>query len=481
MKNLLTLAFVCLTIICSSNINLAQNASDALRLSEPGIISGARSLGMGNAYTALSNDLSASVFNPAGFALNKKMELDVTFNSNTFKNNSTLFDQVTASSSDQTNFSQFGLILPVPTVQGSLVFALGFNQLQDFNRSVQFNGYNAGSNSYVQDLLQFGSNNELDMLYALGLTYLDGNNVDQTNINGKLNQSGNITQQGRLNNWFLSGSMEIEQDIFAGVTIDILSGNYKKNFDYWEQDLRNNYQGILLDATDTRTKGFKSFNINTITDWDISGWDAKLGILAKVDEQFNLGATIQFPKTFTIKEGYSVQARTVFENNPFSSAPVYDPVEYDVTTPYEFTIGASFSQNIITVSADAKLIDYSSMQFTNGFDSQSRSDENNYIKNNFRSVINLNGGVELLIPRSHFAIRGGFMYMPSAYKDDPSEFDKKFVTAGVGYQSTKNMSINFAYAYGWWQDIGDNYGANLSRTYQDIKTQNVVLSMKYNF
>jgi hypothetical protein len=481
MKNLISKVFINLILICGATATMAQNASDALRLSEPSILSGARSLSMGNAYTSLSNDLSASIFNPAGFGLNKKMEMDVSFNSNTFKNNTTLFNSAVTSSTDQTNFGQFGLVLPMPTVQGSLVFALGFSQLKEFNRTVQFNGYNSNNNSYIQDLLNYGSNNDLDLIYSLGLTYLDANKVDQTNINGKLNQSGSITQTGKINNWFLSGSMEVEQNIFVGATLDILSGTYKKNFNYWEEDLLGNYTSIQLDPTDTRTKGFKSFNINTLTDWDISGWDAKIGILAKVEDGFNFGATIQFPKTYTVKEGYSVQAKSVFTSKTFSESPTYDPVQYDITTPYEFTVGASYSQNNVTVSADAKLIDYSTMEFTDGFTQQARFDENNYIKNNFRAVINLHSGVEVVIPRTHFAIRGGFMVMPSAYKDDPSEFDKKFATAGVGYQSTKNISINFAYAYGWWKDIGDNYGSNLSRTYQDIKSQTVVLTMKYTF
>ena len=62
----------------------SQNFNDALRLSEPGIISGARSLAMGNAYVALSNDFSSSLFNPAGLGLIKKSDLSLGMNYNSF-------------------------------------------------------------------------------------------------------------------------------------------------------------------------------------------------------------------------------------------------------------------------------------------------------------------------------------------------------------------------------------------------------------
>ncbi|MCK7528229.1 MAG: hypothetical protein MZV64_66985 [Ignavibacteriales bacterium] len=52
----------------------AQNYNDAIRLSFPGLGSNARALGMGNAFNALSDDASASYFNPAGFALLKKLK-----------------------------------------------------------------------------------------------------------------------------------------------------------------------------------------------------------------------------------------------------------------------------------------------------------------------------------------------------------------------------------------------------------------------
>jgi hypothetical protein len=73
-RKILSLLIFSLALI--SSYSFAQNANDALRLSEIGLGSNARALGMGNAYYALSDDFSASSFNPAGFALLKRMEFN---------------------------------------------------------------------------------------------------------------------------------------------------------------------------------------------------------------------------------------------------------------------------------------------------------------------------------------------------------------------------------------------------------------------
>ncbi|MEK6552003.1 MAG: hypothetical protein AABZ54_00950, partial [Bacteroidota bacterium] len=103
------------------------------------------------------------------------------------------------------------------------------------------------------------------------------------------------------------------------------------------------------------------------------------------------------------------------------------------------------------------------------------------IKSMFRSVINLNAGFEYVLPSTNFSFRGGFILMRSPFRDDPIEYDKKFLTVGVGIRLTKSVSVDGAYAYGWWKDYGDNYGSGLSRTYQDIKNQNIITSLRYNF
>ncbi|MFH2032093.1 MAG: hypothetical protein ABIJ40_15970, partial [Bacteroidota bacterium] len=62
---------------------------------------------------------------------------------------------------------------------------------------------------------------------------------------------------------------------------------------------------------------------------------------------------------------------------------------------------------------------------------------------------------------------------------DPSEFDKMFLTGGVGFVLSKVLVIDAAYSFGWWETYGDNYGENLSRTFQTINRSDFIVSMTY--
>ncbi|MDZ7765407.1 MAG: hypothetical protein U5K00_13430 [Melioribacteraceae bacterium] len=57
----------------------------------------------------------------------------------------------------------------------------------------------------------------------------------------------------------------------------------------------------------------------------------------------------------------------------------------------------------------------------------------------------------------------------------------KYVTGGIGIMPNKTLSLDFAYAHGWWKNYGDNYGFNVSRTFQDISTNNFIVTLKYLF
>jgi long-subunit fatty acid transport protein len=256
----------------------------------------------------------------------------------------------------------------------------------------------------------------------------------------------------------------------------------KKTKDYFEEDLNNKYpSSVLLDPTEPASADFQSFFLRDVIDWDISGAGIKLGGLYRMENNINLGAAIKLPTLWTIKETYSITSRSIFGTGQrFDYSPSEERFEYEISTPAEFSLGASFNRNNMTFSGNVTLIDYSKMEFKGGFDYNDALDRNTVIVEMMRSVANLNAGIEYMLPDSKIALRGGFMFMPSPFKDDPSEFNKKFVTAGVGYNFSHTSSVNVAYVYGWWKDVGDNYGINTSRTFQDIKFQNFVTSFRFN-
>ncbi|MGD8306450.1 MAG: outer membrane protein transport protein [Ignavibacteria bacterium] len=481
MKKYITL----LLLITVSTFLSAQNFNDALLLSEPGIFNGARSLGMGNSYVAISDDYSSIFFNPAGLGLINKLGLTASINSNNFDNSTTFLRNSISSSKNDIKLSQFGFVFPVPTVRGSLVFSLGYNQVKNFNSVVEFDGFNNGNTSMIQHLT--GDINDVAPLtYDIGLAYevrdpiTDEYIRDETLINGMLNQSGIIKTEGSIGAWSFAGSAEVSKGLFVGGTFNILSGNYKRDRDYYEDDTRDIYGDDLeLFPGDADTRDFLTFYLNDIIDWDLTGWNFKLGMLYAWEQLFKFGVAVKFPTYYTIKENYYVDVSSEFRTSTIFELidPIIDEIEYEIRTPFEISAGASGSIDYVTLSASGKVIDYTQMEFTEGFDGEFHIEQNKEIDDLFRTSYTLNLGAEIKVPMLPFALRVGGMYIQSPYEDDPAEFDKKFLTAGVGFSFQNSFRIDIAYAYGWWENFSDNYGSGVSRVMHDVTVHNIILGV----
>ena len=455
----------------------AQNFNDALRLSEPGLTLTPRALALGGSYTALSNDYGGSFYNPAGLGLVKKKSLFGGLSYNLIRNNASFFGNEFEDDKSNTQLSQFGITFPVATIRGSLVFSLAYSKTKDFSNTFSFAGFNR-DNSLINNLT---STND-DIPYLLGVSYPLYDNADKylgdtTIINGGLLQSGEIDEKGDLNTFSLAGSVEMAKNVFVGASLDILGGTYHRAREYTEEDVKNNYSG-LTDPGDSTTRDFQSFYINDILDWDLSGWDFKIGVLYKLNPIMRIGAAIKFPSHYTVEERYFVDGESRFGTGQiYYLDPVIDyRTEYKIKTPYEFSGGAALDLRQMVVTADVKFIDYTQMEFTDGLAIDVISQNNRDIQELFRSVVNYSLGFEYTMPVLNLSLRGGYKYMQSPFENDPPEFDKKFFTLGVGIAPQSDFSIDLAYAHGWWQTFSDNYGVNESRTIQDISRNTFVAS-----
>jgi len=472
----------------------AQDITDALRLGLPYTSSDARALGMGDSYIGLSDGTGAAEFNPAGFGLLKKLEVSAGINYLSYNNNTNFLNQFSNYSNSATRLSNFSLAFPYPTTQGSLVFGLSYHSTQDYTAAMKFNGFNSGNNSLIQDLntplyISYDSNgNPTNIPFQLFLT--GTNYSSQTGFNsifsGQLNQSGTILQSGSTGNWTFSGAIEVYKNLFVGLNLNILSGSYENNYNYYEKDTHGIYYNQETSPGDTTTYGFQTFHMNNLLDWNLSGWDAKIGILYQLENHSRFGITVQFPKSYTVKETFNTQADAIFINNPTSTYSYNDQVQYDIVTPFELGAGFAFNIQSLVISAQATLIDYSQLKFDNadGIDAQTIASLNQSIKDNFRSVVNYNIGAEYTLPEIGLRLRAGFFVQPSAYQNDPSQYDRKYYTLGVGYLTDSALEIDLAYAHGWWNDYGYNYNDQYyvsPTTNQSITTNNFIVSTTFRF
>ncbi len=474
-------------IILFLSINIfAQGLNDAVRLAEPGIGSGARNLGMGNAFSGVADDFSAVLYNPAGLGLIKRFELSTGFDFNKLKNTTTLLNSSTEFYQNSANFSQLGFVYPLPTIQGSLTFAAGLSTVKDFNKVIKYSAFNPLNTSMIQDLT---SKND-DIPFNLGLSYPVYNSqnqymYDETLINGNLNQSAEILYSGSISKFSFAGAIEVDRNVFVGGTFSVLGGKYAQTKDYYEDDTRDfygaNFETYPGDAT---TRSFEYFNLKDQIDWELSGYGGSLGFLYVFKDLVRFGFNLKFPDLITIKEKYTVDATARFGNKTYYAynQPSVSKIEYEIITPFEFGSGVSYVGNNLIISAQATVIDYTQTKYSDGLTEIKRSNNNSDIKNYLNSVINYNFGAEYNIPNINLRVRLGYMQMPSPYKSDKdTKFNKKYYTFGLGYLLEQSVAIDAAYIYGTWQDYGFAYSTDPVGYTQKINYNNFLVTIAYRF
>ncbi len=453
MKRLMMMAAACV-MTAAPAVVLAQIPEDALRLGTPGIGVGARAIGMGGAYTGVASDYSALYWNPAGLAQEVHGEFSVGLNYNNIGNSSTYFgtgDQYTVNA---TNLNTLGLVYPIPVSRGSAVIAFGFDRQSSFAGGLSFNGFNPNS-SIVQTYARNGDFVPADisgnLAYQLYLADTTASGRWNSPLTGRITQLGKILETGGLNNWSVGGAIDIGKNLSLGITLTYLSGTYHYDHTYTEADRNGIYANMPLANYQT----FYSLALNDYIADDIAGWNAKFGLMYRSDV-FRLGLTIKTPTAFNIHETFGTPAGSpavaTLASGGATATTTFDPGEgssqYDINTPWVFGAGASVILGDLVISADGEYTDWTQLEFANA--SGDVLANNEQIKQIFVGTTTLRGGAEYDIHQIGLRLRGGYMYIPSPYRGDPTSFDQKYVTAGLGLLLGESTMLDLAFAHGMW-------------------------------
>ncbi len=444
----------------------AQFIEDALRLAVPGLGIGARSLGMGGAYTGVADDYSATFWNPAGLAQVKRMELMGGLSTLSYQNNGTFLNASSSSSNSSTGLNNIGFVYPFPTIRGSLTFAVGYNRVNDFTTTLSFNNFNPNS-SIIPTL--YNKNYDQDIAYQLYLNDSLGNTPIQRNVN----QRGTVLEGGGLNNWSFAGALDIAQDLSVGLTLNILSGTYTYDRNFIEEDTKNVYNTLPWD--------FRSLTLHNIITGDISGVGGKFGLLYRWKDVLRFGATIKTPSIYTIREDYSTDGNSYFDNGDTYYYKLPGTDKYDVVTPWVFGGGVSVSYAGFTVSGDVDYTDYTQLRFDDA--NSDVAALNTDIKQFLQAVTSLRIGGEYTIPDINVQLRAGYGYRPSPYAEDKGISDRqhKYWTVGIGFLVSETLMIDGAYARGSFSTYRVQYDDQSSRTDEKVTTDNFLFTLSYRF
>jgi hypothetical protein len=482
----ITVLAICL--IVSVSIAEAQFSEDALRYAAHGTGAGSRALGMGNAYIGVSDDFSASLWNPSGLAQMRRLELMGGISSNGVTNDATFFSAKQQSSSTATAVDNIGFVFPFPTVQGSFVVAFGYHRIADYASTMSFNGYNDRS-SIIPSL--YDASARYDIAYNTYLTNTTGYTAVQKNVQ----QRGTIKESGSLGAWSFSGAVDVDENISFGLSLNVYSGIYDYSRNFIEEDSRNNYANTApaLPA-DSAYLRFNKFYYDSYINSELSGSNFTIGMMYRSDF-FRVGIVAKGPTTMKISEAYTNEGQSVFDNtggwvslpNTIHKYSVPNdsvgPNEYGVKSPWTLGIGASlFILPEFLVAVDIEQTDWTQIEWT---DNPSLERRNGALQSAFRSVVSYRVGAEFDIPSTDLKLRGGYSVTPSPYKNDPSSFAQTMITGGLGYFLQRNVMLDGAVAFGTRTSYRNQYSLpgliDPARTDESISSMLVNLSVSYRF
>jgi len=428
------------------------------------------------------------LMNPATLGLAQKTTINGTINLNLYYNDVKFLNDSLDSHKTETNVSQFGIVYPVPKDSGSknLVFSLGYNKSNDFNRIVKFEAFNQNNSTIINDLT--ANNSDITRQLQLSFPVVDSSSGeflhDATILNGNLNQKASVLDEGSINHWSVGFAYEFAHNVFFGASANYSVGSYLSNREYYETDTKNIYTSdVRTIENDPLTAGFNEFYLNDVVQWTYNGWDVRFGFLYKFFNFIGIGGSVKIPTKYSINETHNFKGSSSFSTGLINNLDLsVIEAKYDVESPFEFTAGAAVNLWIITATAEATYIDYTQMKFSGDMEITKQAALNKDILERYTQVVNLRAGAEFRLPWTGLSLRAGFIYNMSPLKDAPTDYNRKYLTGGLGISSGDgDLEVNLAGMLGWWNLPSEDFGDNIPTISQSIVDANIALSFTLRF
>ena len=443
------------------SILTSQSASEAIRLLENEMGFGARSLGMGGANIALGDDPSDMYWNPAGLAgiINKTFYIET--NNLNYNNNTTYLDQTTGNLLQKFGqFNGFGIAYPIPTMRGSMVVAVGYNRILNYDALMSFSGFSIEDNT-----LDFPIN-------------IDG--VEKTyQFSEKVQRSEQVISNGGMEQLTFSFGIALSPTVSGGISVSRLTGKEEYEFKFSQEDLQNTYSQFPAD--------FDQYNLKQSLITKTSGWNIRGGLRSSFNEWLRFGIALSLPYTIHVEERHGTDEILTFDNGDKSDETVTGNYDYKVHAPLIGDVGMALTSENLAISASLRFKDWSATEFNLNNLSRDSDDyalleeENSVLTFQYHPVMQLRVGVEYLKEfNDSFGItfRAGGGLIPSP--DGDSKVDKSYTTMGLGIPIGNAIILDAAYIFSQWEKISRDWYTPAGAT-EEVQSGRFLVNFSYLF
>lgn len=488
MKNrlFLTAAFLGITLSLG-----AQNLYDAQRFSATNYYGSARTIGMGNAVTAVGGDLGSITFNPAGSSVAGYSQISLTVGasvSSNVANGSVLTQGATIPDGFGDNnltrhtrmqLPSFGAILNVDThrSRGLLNYSFGFsgNASNNFLSEVFASGVNSRTTylGYLAtqadgipsaDLNSYNAYDNYPWLpvtaYKAGLIATYGGNTDKyagatefVDESGNIELAGDIDQRygqlvfGNKYDFVFNWSGNVNNSVYFGFNLGLTSLDYK--YDDYIREQALNSADFPLEFDDGVTRYFDNAKARYSYTATGAGVYAQFGLIARLPAGFRFGAMIQTPTVLAIREKWSQDMTvTYLKESSTSAESPSGKFSYRLRTPWKLSAGLAWTLGEkLLVSADYEMMDYRSMKYRSAYNySDDFSEANGDIRQWMGFSHSMRLGAEFK-PIPQVAVRAGYNLITDPEKNDEGRYiynNRQSFSLGVGYSSNGSFFCDLA-------------------------------------
>ncbi len=352
---------------------------------------GARASGMGGAAIAVCEDLSSLYWNPAGLARVRRIEISGGLSHQRYTSETTYSGIDSKDRESNTRLNSIGIVFPVPTYRGSLVFALGTGRVRNFDAFFVQSGYSEADGGWLE---------------------------------------GQETQSGGLFSWSLGGAIDVSPTLSLGAAVNLWDGDYQYDWEASLSDIRNLREDDISTLHESVSEDFDGLNV-------------KLGGLLRLSRFVKAGMTITSPVTYDIAGEAVERYSWVFDDGSMPPDEIRGYyVEDEISTPWEFGFGLAASIPTVLIAADLRYVDWSQMKSKYA----PRDDYENY-----EEALSLSLGGEYVLPAQGVKLRAGFASEPLAFRAAKIIEDRRYFTLGAGFLVGQVMTLDLAWVKGSWK------------------------------
>lgn len=504
-----------------ANSFYAQTVEDVELFNPRGLHGTPRFVGMGGAFTALGNDLSAIRINPAGIGVFKFSQFNTSLGvANQDYQLGPFYGTERAAAESNFMLDNLGFVSKFDLEGKGFGFAINFSRVNDFDREFSIlgtdpNNYTLGEfwgestanvlvanlerdlptalaayDAYllVDSVLPSGDAIIRDSLDSYAYGVLAGNQVISSSLVDYV-----FTQSGSQSETNISFGGDIGSKLYYGLGIGIPTLSFRRE-EFITENL--NEQG---DPPYNATQ----YTYRRLNDIYATGFNFKLGLIYRPLPTVRLGVSYESPSWYTVNQVFEYDITARFNAPPLqgvsrnTASPIFSTGEYSyrLRTPgiWRFGLSAVLAKKFIA-SVDYHLTQpvnnhlYTNRNSYNISESLLNTSYQPAIDDLFSNVQNtVAAGLEYRF--KNFFIRGGYRYVSSPYQDDLRSVTLSEIThisgglgaffGPIGLDFTF-VSSNFDRNYVVYTDQDYKTGQSV-QVLEDLQTEQSFLNFNFGF